>query len=465
MMKLNRFINRKVELDFLRSKYSSDNAELIILYGRRRIGKTELILKFLESHKGMYFLGRLESRNDTLKRFNNMLIEFYKDIEIAKKNLASLDEIFDYIGKKADEKTVLVIDEFPFIIDKFPEIISILQDKWDSTLIKTQLKLIISGSSVSMMEKYALDYKSPLYGRRTGQWQVSKVGMHCLKEFFPKYNVEELLIAFSCLDAIPGYLIKFDDNNNIFDNIRDKILSKGEFLYEEVDILLREELRDPSNYLSILTAIAAGTVSFNEIYLKTQLDKSLLSKYIYVLDKLAIIEKILPVTETYKSKLKAKGALYFIKDNFIKFWIRFVYLNKDMLELGKKDEVINIIKQEFPQYLGAVFEDVVKDTISELVNLKFTNLGRWWHKDKEIDLVALNEQTKDILFVECKWQANVNAEKILAELKEKTQYVEWHNKGRKEHFCIIAKSFKNKIKNTKDCFYYDLKDMEKAFKK
>jgi hypothetical protein len=303
-----KFINRKQEMEFLEKKYNSNNAELIIIYGRRRIGKTELMLNFCKNKKSMYFIGRLEAKEDTIKRFNNLIIESSGDNSLLNNPLQNWDTIFDYLGR-LKERIVIVLDEFPFIIDRFPEIISVLQDKWDNVLQKSNLMIILSGSSISMMEKYALDYKSPLYGRRTGQWKVDKINIKHIKEFFPKYKTEEIIEAFSAIDSIPGYLAKFDGDKSALDNIQEKILSKGEFLYEEVEILLREELRDPSNYMSILAPIAGGLTSFNEIYNKTGLDKSLLSKYLHVLENLGIIERILPVTDTHKSKLKTKGAL------------------------------------------------------------------------------------------------------------------------------------------------------------
>jgi len=188
---MSRFINRKKELKFLEQKYKSGKAELIILYGRRRIGKTELVLKFCENKNLFYFMGRLESKEDTIKRFNNLLVEKFHDSTLLNNPLSNLDAVFDYILEKSSERMVFVLDELPFLVDRFPEVISILQDKWDSKLKKSKLMLILLGSSVGMMEKHALDYKSPLYGRRTGQWKLNKFNIAHLKEFFPKSSRQQ----------------------------------------------------------------------------------------------------------------------------------------------------------------------------------------------------------------------------------------------------------------------------------
>ena len=237
---MSKFVNRKQELKFLEEKFKSDKAELLIIYGRRRIGKTELILNFCKNKEYLYFMGRLESREDTLKRLNNLLIEHFHDKNLLNSPIQNVDAFFEYLAEKADKKLIFIIDEFPFLVDRLPEIVSIIQEKWDSRLKNSKLMLVLSGSSISMMEKYALDYKSPLYGRRTGQWKVDKISIAHLNEFFPDYSIEDIIKLYSCLDCIPGYLTIFSPEKTFLDNLKEKMFSKGEFLYEEIEILLRE---------------------------------------------------------------------------------------------------------------------------------------------------------------------------------------------------------------------------------
>ena len=455
------FINRVKELEFLNKKFNSKQAELIILYGRRRIGKTELVLKFCENKEHMYFMGRLESKEDTLKRFNNLLIEKFNDKKLLNSPLHNWDSIFDYINEKSKKRIVLVIDEFPFIADRSPEIISIIQDNWDSKLKDSNIMMILLGSSISMMEKYALDYKSPLYGRRTGQWKIDKMSINHLKDFFPNYNMEDILKIYSCLDSIPGYLTKFSHDKSPYDNIEEKMFTKGEFLYEEIEVLLREEFRDPSNYMSILSSVAGGLTTFNDIYNRTNLDKSLLSKYLNVLENLGIVEKIVPITESYKSKLKAKGALYSLKDNFFNFWFRFVYLNKQELEKGNSKLILNNIKNEIEGYVSRKFEDFAIELLSIADIKEFNKIGKWWDKEKEIDIVALNDSKKEIIFGECKWQNNVETMKLLNELKENANRIKWNLNKRKEVYMLFAKSFNKKVKEFEgnEVYCFDLEDM------
>jgi AAA+ ATPase superfamily predicted ATPase len=376
--------------------------------------------------------------------------------------LANIEAVFDYLVEKSSKRIVLVFDEFPFLVDRFPEIISILQDKWDSKFKKSKAMFVLLGSSVGMMEKYALDYKSPLYGRRTGQWKIDKFSISHLKDFFPKYSQEELVYVFSSIDSIPGYLSIFDGNKSALENIKTKILSKGEFLYEEVEILLREELRDPSNYMSILSSVAGGLNTFNEISQKTSLDKSMLSKYLGVLENLNIIGREMPLTESSKSKLKSKNSLYVIKDNFYDFWFKFVYLNKQEIEKGAEN-VLDKIKRDFEQYVSFKFENYCKEFLENQFCEKYTSFGKWWHKDIEIDILALNEEKKEILFGECKWQDDVDALRVFSELKEKAKFVDWNTGKRKENFVLLAKSFKLKPK-IDGLLLYELKDIENTMR-
>ncbi len=441
-----KFIDRIAELEFLEKKYHSDTAELIILYGRRRIGKTHLIHEFLKNKTPtLYFLSRLESRIDAIRRFNLHLMRTFNDLALAERPLRDWDAILEYLAETIDQRrTVIVIDEFPFLIERTPEIISILQDHWDASLRNTKLMLILMGSSVSMMEKHTLDYQSPLYGRRTGQWKLERLHPMHLKEFFPTYPVEDLILTFACLDMIPGYLVKFDPAVDVWTNIKERMLSKGEFLHEEPIILLREELRDPSNYMSILASIAGGLTSFNEIYQHSGLDKSLLSKYLHVLEHLGFVQRVYPVTDTIKKRLKGKGR-YKIADNFIDFWFHHVYAYQEMLEQQQQDHVTRTIKKTIHHYLGPKFEEFILRSFHTLKVFSATKVGKWWHKDVEIDIVALNERNDAIFLGECKWRDRISAPRELNQLIEKTRHVPWKKNSRKEVYGLFARSFTKKI--------------------
>ena len=434
-----KFIDRKEELNFLDEKYRSDKAELIVLYGRRRIGKTTLLKKFMEGKNATYFLGGVESSENTLKRLS----------KLTGSEINRIEKFLDWIEKKyLAEKGCLIIDEFPFLVENFPSFPSLLQEAWDERLAKTKAVLILCGSSISMMEKHALDYKSPLYGRRTGQWKVTKIQTSFLNKFFPGYSPEELVLTYATLDMIPGYLTKFDPKKRPWENIREQMLSKGGYFYEEVPILLREELRDPANYLSILSAIAAGANSFERIKAETGLDKSMISKYLHILEGIGMVVRKTPALLTYKGKLKSRNRRYGLGDNFVHFWLRYVYSNEQDLEIGRLKEVTVRIKEDIKYYLGEKFEELVKESLPWLGFNEYSEVGSWWHKSTEVDLVAVSRQKKKILLGECKWKDNVNAERVLKELKEKSESMPLPSDWKKEHV-VFSRSFKKKTEEAK----------------
>jgi hypothetical protein len=469
---LQKFVDRAKELEFMERHFKREEAGFIVLYGRRRVGKTELVSRFVKNKRHVYFLARRESEVETLNRLSMELFKVFHDELLISRPFSSLDSFFDYLYEKAkEERIVVVIDEFPILIERFRGLPSVLQDHWDNKLRFSKLFLILCGSSIGMMETEVLGYRSPLYGRRTGQWKVEPLDFFELAELFPNYSAEEIVKVYSALDAIPGYLVKFDPSISVEKNIEERIFRKGEFLNLEPEFLLKEELRDPSNYMSILRTVAAGTSTFNGICNSTRLDKSLVSKYLTILENLHVVEKTFPVIATGKARLRGKGS-YRIKDKFFNFWFRYVYPFQDYLERDEIAVVAEFMSRDFNTYLGFVFEDVAREFLISLKSESETPLriGKWWHKDKEIDLVVLDETKKESAFFEVKWSElkRRECERMLEELKEKSAYVEWHEKERKERYGIIAKRIgtgDKKDLRSNGYLIYDLEDFEALMKR
>jgi AAA+ ATPase superfamily predicted ATPase len=432
---------------------------MIILYGRRRVGKTELIKQFCKNKEYIYFLADKRGTILNAERFAKISAEHFGDMPPKVKNF---DDVFTYIARRLNgRKIVIVIDEFSYLVEKDNSIPSLFQLIWDEILEKKNLMLILCGSTVSMMEDL-LSYKSPLYGRRTGQWKLMPLRFNESIKFFPKYSMEEKVKAYSILGGIPLYLNAFDDRKDVYTNIEEKILTKGEILYEEVEFLFREELRDYSTYLSVLEAIARGNTRLSEIANYSKIQAKDLPKYLSVLMKLDLIEKIFPVTE----KKKTKRTIYKIKDNFFDFYFRFVYPFKNELELGNTKKVMSIIKKDINAFVGKKFEDISREFLYEmnfkgLLPFRFSDIGSWWEKDKEIDILAFDREEKKILFCEVKWEdlSVSEAEEIFENLKKKAESVKWFNKMRKEYFCLIGKRIKDKkYLQEKGYLVFDLDD-------
>lgn len=469
-MKL-KFINREQELEFLKNRYENKNFEFIIIYGKRRVGKTELIKKFLDSKKHIYFLCDKSGTERNFIRFKNKVAEYLNEPTIETNDP---EEVFKNLAIKSKEKSVIVFDEFSYLVEKDSSIPSIFQVVIDEILKNTNNMLILCGSSISMMEKGTLSYKSPLYGRKSGHWKVLPMKFKEVKEFFPENNTCKNIEFWSVLGGIPLYLEYFSDEKSTFENIYEQIMNKEGRLYEEIDFILKEELREPDAYKGILTAIGSGKTKVSEISSNSKIKIQDIDKYLKVLIRLGIIGREVPVCESKKTK----KAIYRFDDNFFEFWFEFCEPFKSDIEIGEFSQVKSKLKSNFNSYLGRRFENMVTGLIKDkilLKNISFSKIGRQWGKFEgekgknsyEIDIVAINETQKEALFGECKWQEDVNAFEVVKECFAKSKFVEWNNEKRKEYFAVFARSFKNKINEFegKKVYCLDLKDIEKALKK
>ena len=452
------FIDRDAELKALEKRYKRRGFEFIPVYGRRRVGKTELILRFIKGKKAVYFLASAASKKENIQRFKQAARQVI-DLSSVKDDWES---IFSYLKRNIDERLVIVIDEFPYLLDTEKGVSSIFQRIIDLTLQDSNIFLILCGSSLGMMYKEVLSYKAPLYGRRTGQIHLKPLRFEHALEFFPNKSLEEVVNIYSICGGMPAYLKEFRSDKPLFSLIREKVLEKDAVLRDEVPFILRMEFRDPKTYSSILSAIALGNKTLGKIinYCGFQ-NRTGIMPYIYTLEQLEYLERQVPITEP----LRSKKSLYVIKHNFFEFWFKFIMPNLSMLEQDV-EAVVKSIKKDFNSYVSFKFEHVCREALFYIKPFAFTKIGKWWFKDKEIDIVALNDQKKEILFAECKWQSNVNAERIVKDLAEKAKFVQWFNNERKESFAVFAKSFKKRLNSFegKPVYCFDLKDLEKVFK-
>ncbi len=451
---IQQFINRGSELKFLEKKYVKDSAQMIIIYGRRRIGKTELIKKFIQKKESLYFLctrdSLLENARDLKRKFYELTgKEYFLELETN-----SFFDLFKYFTDEInDRKVVVAFDEFPYLIEMEKGITSVFQKIWDELLKDTRIFLILCGSSIGMMETEVLGYKSPLYGRRTGEWKVEPFTFKEVTKMFT-YSTEEYIKVYSVFGGTPFYLAQIDPALSTEENIKEKILTKGEILYNEPNILLKQEFREPRIYTLILKYLSLGYNSHGKLASVTGIEKGNLSKYLSVLEETRLIKYILPLG-------RRKRGIYVTNDTFFNFWFRFVYPNLSDLEIGLVDDVFSRILSLLNSYYGVMYEKLILDLIrTKNISLPFSvhEVKKWWHKGREIDVVALNAETKEILFVECKWKDDVNAERVLADLKGKAEHVLWFNTSRTEHFAVFAKSFSRR---SDDCLCFDLNDLER----
>jgi AAA+ ATPase superfamily predicted ATPase len=418
------FFNRQRELAFLERRYASDQAEMVVLYGRRRIGKTELLRRFCEGKRCFFYIADLGTEASTLAELARRYGEtFHDDPETT--SFANWDQVFKALARQAQEQRLIaVLDEFTYLLQTSPTLPSVLQRLWDETLQYTRLMLILSGSYVGIMEREVLAYQAPLYGRRTAQWHLQPLAFTDARLFLPGYSAADQLRAYAVLGGVPAYLRQFSDRRPLLDNIEQEILSQGAFLYDEPRFLLQMELREPRVYFAILEAIATGHVRQDEISRAVGIAGASLGYYLSTLRELALLERIVPVTEP--DPARSRQGRYRLLDPFFRFWFRFVYRERVHLERGNTAIVRQAIEDQLDALAGLAFEEVCRIHVWDLAaagRLPFQpqQVGQWWDSQTQVNVAALNDEY--ILLGECRWRSRPVGPEALAELKQKAARV------------------------------------------
>lgn len=422
-----KFIGRKTELEKLNSEYEHDGA-FVVVYGRRRVGKTTLIKEFIKDKTAFYFLATEELESQSMKRLAGVIGRTTNNGLIQKASFTDWLDLFQIIANyKPNEKKILVIDEFPYLVKTNPAFPSILQNAWDEILKDNNVMLILSGSLIGMMQKHALSYDSPLYGRRTSQMRLSPLPFSDVYKAFD-LSFDEALEQYAVTGGVPKYMEFFQDKRDLIDQLKEVVLSKSGFLYEEPFFLLRSEALTGVNYFSIINAIADGNHKLGKIASTLSLDTSSLTPYLTTLIDLGFIEKRTPITE--KNPEKSRKGLYFISDNFIRFWFKYVYPYKGELELDNMQIVIDEINKDFTEkFVAFAYEDICKDIFANLCTKKISftpsRIGSYWlndiNNDTEIDVMAIDNQDKKIFAGECKYHIKPVDAQVYFSLKEKVE--------------------------------------------
>jgi len=406
------FINRSRELEFLEKKHHEEGPQLFVIYGRRRIGKTELIKEFLKNKKGAYIYCTTESFRENM---HSIAVKFQvltgkRYFEEAKSMEYLFETLVDVIG---EERVIIAIDEFPYLISVEPSVPSQLQKIFDEILTDSNIFLILCGSSIGMMERELLGYQSPLFGRRTGEWKLEPFTIRDIVHS-TGLEIESIFQRWSRFGGTPAYFIQSIEDVNVATK---RLLTKGEPLYSEPLTLLREELREPRSYLQLLRYIASGITRQGKLQQLTGLDKGNVSRYLDILGSLGYVERVLPIG-------RKRGGQYRIKDPFFNFWFRYIYPNYSYLEIGQIEQVQDLIENDMERYRGILFERFIEAMIREgTLDLKVASVSRWWHKEREIDLVGVGRD--HAVFLEIKWQKLKKAEArlIIDHLKEKVPHI------------------------------------------
>ena len=421
-----RFIGRKNELHTLNTEYNR-NSSFVVIYGRRRVGKTTLIKEFLKNKTAFYYLATEELESQSMKRLANVIARTTKNTLLQKIEFSDWLDLFQLIADyKPEEKKVLVIDEFPYLVKTNPAFPSILQNAWDEFLKDSNVMLILSGSLIGMMQKHALSYDSPLYGRRTAQMRLTPLPFTSIYET-QNLPFEQAVEQFALTGGVPKYLEFFEDGRPLEEQLKDVVFSKNGFLYEEPNFLLKSESLTAVNYFSIIKTIADGNHKLGKIASALGQESSSLTPYLSTLLDLGFIEKRTPITE--KNPEKSRKGLYFIADNFLRFWFCYVYPYKGELELDNMQIVLDEIHKDFKEkFVAFAYEDICKDIFAKLcsnnaISFVPSRIGSYWLNDydgdTEIDVMSVDHQNKQVFVGECKYHTKPVDAPVYFALKEK----------------------------------------------
>ena len=427
--------------------YQENDFQFTVIYGRRRIGKTSLINEFLKDKKSIYYVALEENAEDNLKRFSDAISIFKNTDQGGKEKFANFEECFKEITHLAQkQRVILVIDEFPYLAKAYPTISSMLQSYIDHEFKETNLFLILCGSSMSFMERQVLGYQSPLYGRRTLALKLEPFKLSEAHEMLPKLSKEDAFIINTVCGGVPQYLSYMSDSMSVADNIKKNFLSKSGRLFDEPNNLLQQELRDPTNYNSIINAIASGASKHSKIAQSAHLQTGPLTTYLNNLIDLGIVEKKLPVTEQKKSK--SKNIVYRICDGMFRFWYTFVGKQTDLIERGLTDLAWVKVQKGLSDFMGPEFEKYSQDFMwsqdmnEKIVPNPFIHLGNWWGTDKrthqqvELDIVGFSDDERDGYFGECKWKNEPISRSVLEKLITNSEIFKYPLK----HYYLFSKS-------------------------
>jgi AAA+ ATPase superfamily predicted ATPase len=433
---MNEFVNRVEELSRLEDLYNSERADLAVIYGRRRLGKTALVRHSLRDRpEAIVYQGRQKTSELQLQQFIERAGAQYPGIDRIREDWESV------LGYLADQDAIVVLDEFPYLVEQDESLPSVLQAMFDHELDDSAATFVLVGSSISMMEEAALLGNSPLYGRSSLKLDIRQLPFAAAMSFFPTISdADRQVLTWGIFGGVPYHLEEIDPEASLGANVERTVLSRHGTLHDEPDYVLRMELTEPTRYFSILEALAGGKVSRNEIAGATGIEYNQLSKYLNRLERLRLIERDVPVTEQPE---RSKRSRYRIRDHYVRFWFNFLYGTGDRYDEFGEDAFETLIEPKLADFVSRPFEDLCGTALRELYPEEtILDVGQWWYGEHEIDVVGLTAD-ETLLLGECKFQSTPLGYDVLASLQTHAEELRWQPDGggeRTERYALFSRS-------------------------
>jgi AAA+ ATPase superfamily predicted ATPase len=423
-----RFVGRRRELQMLERLWSSKKPELLILYGRRRVGKTRLMAHWVSTKKPrtLYWVAEPTSASEQLRSFSQAIQNFERDTLAPEAfTFATWEQAFrQAVRLVQQERLALLIDEFTYLLEIEPGIAGTLQKVWDHEIDFKQgnLLLCLSGSHIGMMGRHVLSYQSPLYGRATAAFHLQPLPFADTRLFFPDYQVDERVLVYAMLGGIPAYWERFDPTLSVTENIRQQFLAEIRLLHDEPRLLLHDFLTDLHNYVAILRAIANGYRTPKAIAENAGLDSRHISMYLKNLIETGFVERRVPVTASPSSRL----GRHHITDPFLRFYYRFLAQRQAQIAMGIQDQALKEIKRHLRDFVGThTWEELCREWVLRAsaqghLPVLPDQVGSAWTINAQVDVVGYNPMEKTMILGECKWSAQLADRLVMRELVAKT---------------------------------------------
>ncbi|MGQ9856663.1 MAG: ATP-binding protein [Fervidobacterium sp.] len=422
------FINRFEEKEIINNIISSSNKELLVLYGRRRVGKSALLKEVTKGKNAFYYTARKVSRTEQLETFSKSLGAF---LNLGKVTFETWEDALRVLfNLSTRDVLIVVLDEFQYIAESNKEVLSVLQVLFDE-YEDSKIKLVLCGSSISFMEGIFSE-KNPLFGRKTAALKLLPVSFEHLKLFIPEYNYHQLLEVYSIIGGIPYHLRLWDGKKSVLENVENLFLKLAAPLKDEPSFILFQELRDPGMYQSILEALASGRNKLNEIAsFIGEKDSRKLHPYLKSLAELKLIRHVTPAL--LKNPHRTKNFRYEIDDQIFRFWYRYIFPYKEYVDLNEYENVLKIILEDFSQYVSFEFERQSRQYTKKRFNL--VEVGSYWTKDIRIDIIGQDKDGR-IYAGEVKWKNKKIGMNEYIQLRTKTERLNIPV----DYFVLISKS-------------------------
>jgi uncharacterized protein len=421
------FVGRITELQLLDDLWDRDRAALLILYGRRRVGKTRLLTYWLQrsGQRALYWVAVPSSALDQLRSFSQAIYNFAHPQLPAPPDFtfASWEQAWHQVAVIAqEERFAFFVDEFTYLLEIDPSIAGRLQNLWDHVLSKSNLMLVLCGSHLGMMQRHMLAYQAPLYGRATAQLRLQPLPFGVTPTYFPHYTADERIAIYAIWGGIPAYWERLNPTQSISENIRRELLTPNNLMQAEPRLLLQDFLSDPHNYVGILRAIANNARTQKEIASFTGLAQSHISQYLSILQEAGFVERRVPVTQSERSRL----GRYHIIDPYLRFYYRFLISRQAQLALGVQEQALDEIKRHLRDFIGTyTWEELCREWVlraSAQGELPFLidQVGSVWTQAAQVDVAGLNTMEKTVALGECKWGTQEVGQTVLEDLVRKT---------------------------------------------